>query len=294
LGNSRLSFRGMFGPAGAAQVTVNRRNLSPLSIALQLDLVNGTDHITGTVSDGSWTAELAGDRAVFNGKTQIAPQTGSYTFIIPGSDDSASEPQGHSYGTMSVTATGRVRLRGMLADNTKFSQSSAVSKHGQCPLYSSLYGGPGLVLSWLTFSNAPAHDLTGELLWTKPAMANTRFYPAGFNLQKTISGSRYDRPAKGVRVLDFANAELLLRGGNLTESIASRFTLGADNRITDLGTNRLSLSFSLSSGLFKGSVLNPATAKTLKLNGVLVQKRNAGYGCFLGSDQSGSVALREE
>jgi hypothetical protein len=43
--------------------------------------------------------------------------------------------------------------------------------------------------------------------------------------------------------------------------------------------------------LFKGSVVDPATGKTIKYNGVLFQKDGTGSGAFFGTDQSGKVVI---
>ena len=56
-------------------------------------------------------------------------------------------------------------------------------------------------------------------------------------------------------------------------------------------TNKTSLTFTLPTGLFKGSVTN-ANPKTISFNGVVLQKQNLGCGYFLGTNQSGRVQLR--
>jgi hypothetical protein len=71
-------------------------------------------------------------------------------------------------------------------------------------------------------------------------------------------------------------------------------TLGAGSKVT---TNsplpKLSLSFTLSSGLFKGSYTpTEAGAKAVSLAGAVMQKATNASGYFLGTNESGRVSLR--
>ena len=84
MGAVKYALKGRFDATGAATVTVARSGLNALTLSLQLDLYGGSDQVTGTVSDGVWTASLTGNRAVFNSTSHIAPQAGRYTVIIPG------------------------------------------------------------------------------------------------------------------------------------------------------------------------------------------------------------------
>jgi hypothetical protein len=68
---------------------------------LQLD-PSDSDKITGTVSDGDFTADLTANRAVFDGRQQTAPQEGVLMFIA-GSDDSSVAPGGDSVATVQAT-----------------------------------------------------------------------------------------------------------------------------------------------------------------------------------------------
>jgi hypothetical protein len=78
LGGKAYAFSGKFDAAGAAQATIKRGTLlPPLVLALQLDLTGGTDRITGTVSDSSFTAALSADQALPDGSSHFA--AGRYT-----------------------------------------------------------------------------------------------------------------------------------------------------------------------------------------------------------------------
>ncbi len=289
---TKYSLSGQFDSNGRATKVIARRNLSSLTVELQLDLAPGADRLTGTVSDGVWTAVLTADRAVFDGKTSIAPQAGQYTLIIPGDYTSTTEVGGYSYGTLTVSKAGAVSCQLFLADGTKLTPSGSVSKYGQWPLYASLSSGQGLIVSWLTFTNAPAEELTGDLVWTKPSTPNGRYYPNGFTLTTTLSGSQYTQPGKGANVLTLTEGYVALEGGDLAQNITDQITLGANNRVTDLSGNKLGLSFTPSTGLFTGHVTDPATRKPVSFNGVVLQKSNVGYGYFLGTSHSGQVLIQ--
>jgi hypothetical protein len=224
---------------------------------------------------------------VFDGRSNIAPQVGQYTMVIP----DQSTPDGNSYGTVTVDKAGRVRFSGSLADATRISQSASVSKNGQWPLFIPLYQGQGLIFSWVTFADSGTTDFSGDVSWIRPSLPRAKLYPEGFTAQAAISGSRYFRPARGESILNLAEATLALDGGNLDQPISDPVALDSNNRVTNLGTDKLSLSFSTSSGLFSGRVVDPNTSKSISFHGVVLQKQNIASGYFTGIDQSGQVVL---
>jgi len=141
------SLAGTFLADGTYSNSIARRGLSPLSVQLQLDL-SGGEMIAGTISDGIWTAQLAANRAHFS-KTIPAPQSGSYTLVIPGSDDATSQPGGDGAGTLKVDISGNITFTGTLGDGTKVSQHTFMSKDGQWPLFVSLYAKQGFLIGSL-------------------------------------------------------------------------------------------------------------------------------------------------
>src|SRR5436309_7954760 len=100
--------------------------------------MSSPNRMIGSVTSATWTARLAADRAVFDVKTNRAAQAGNYTIVIPGKENVATEPTGDGYGTASIDAGGSVRISGFLADGTKFSQTTTLSKDGQWPLFAAL------------------------------------------------------------------------------------------------------------------------------------------------------------
>jgi hypothetical protein len=213
---------------------------------------------------------------------------GSYTLAFPPDNPG---PGGYGYATAKVDAGGLVTWSGALADGTKVLQSSAVSRQGVWPLYAGPYTGKGVLLGWMRFAATDTSDLTGKAAWMKPAgVVAPANYPAGFtNLLDTV-GSAY-RQALGTRVLNFSLGELTLSGGGLGGDITRSVRLETSNRITNLSAQKLTLTLTPTSGLFRGSVPNPVTGRALPFQGVLFQKGTMGVGYFLNGTQAGQVEL---
>lgn len=279
---------GAFSAGGIYSNAIARRGLSPLNVQLQLDF-SGEEMITGTVSDGIWTAQLAANHAHFS-KTTPAPQSGSYTLVIPGSDDSTSQPGGNGAGTLKVDTSGNITFTGTLGDGTKVSQHTFMSKDGQWPLFVSLYAKQGFLIGGLTFdTNQPDTDLSGFGSWIKAPQLASKFYPEGFTLGPIAAiGSKYSFTA-GVPLVNWTDGQILLENGNLLPSITNALSIDTNNKIT--GTNKLAVAFTTATGAFHGSVINPDTGKPIAVNGVLLQKQNVGFGYFLGTNQTGGVFL---
>lgn len=292
LSGARYPISGQFNANGQAVATVTHGQVNLLTLSLSVDLSSGTDRITGTVSGGSWTAQLTTDRDVFDGKKRTPAQAGQYTLKIPGNLNSPTLPGGDSFVTATVDKSGGIRLSGSLADGTKITHSSAMSKNGQWPLYIPLYSRQGYIMSWISFvSGSSVQDLKGTLLWTKPSMTKETFYSGPFAISRSLTGCRFNASAEG-GLLGFSEGNLVLAGGNLAQSITNRIRLEASNRVTNLGTNKLSLTFMPATGLFKGSLAQAPRSKPLSFAGVALQKRHLGCGYFLGKDQSGQVLLQ--
>jgi hypothetical protein len=230
---------------------------------------------------------MSGYRNVFNSKTNLATQyAGNYTILIPGQTGSSSVPAGNGFGTVRVDLLGRVLFAGTLADGTKISQSSALSKDGQWPFYASVYSGSGATLSWLTFSNQANSDITGTLDWLKASTSSTPYYPGGFTTQINVVGSSYVAPTPGNNILNLNSGQVQFSGGNLSADFVNQVWLGANSKVDNLSANNLSMSFSPTTGTYKGTVMDPSSGLTFPFSGAILQKLNAGYGFMLGTDQS--------
>jgi hypothetical protein len=120
------------------------------------------------------------------------------------------------------------------------------------------------------------------------------YYPAGLTNEVTTEGARYTPPTNSLtRVIQMTNAVLIFDGGNLNVPLINAVMLTASNKVIDLSlTNKLSLSLTVSNGIFSGSVREPGLTRSNSFKGVLLQDENSGRGYFLGTNRSGSVILR--
>ena len=287
-----------FDAGGQVEFTVPTKQ-GTLTFNLQLSLTGpSSQQITGTVSDGAWTAGLTADRAVFSASTNKALNyEGHYTLAIAGSEDAAASPGGFGCATLSISPAGLITLAGNLADGTAISQSVSVSKDGRWPFHAAYPAAPagngGAVLGWLTFSNAPATALGGTLYWFRPAGKTPTVYQSGFtNLMVLAIGSAYNPADKPPLAL--TNGQVTLDGGNLPLAITNQIILESNGTITvsPPNTDKLALTINKTTGAISGSFANPSNPKqSIKINGVLLQNQTNAVGYFLGTSQSGAIML---
>jgi len=293
IGWARYGLSGQFDVDGKVSRVILRRFQNPLTVEFQVD-AGDPDLITGSVTDGTWTADLIADRAVFDGRTSISPDAGQYTMVIPGDFTSTNTPGGASFGIINIDKAGRIRFAASLADGTRISQSTTVSKGGQWPLYASLYWGDGAIFGWQLFNGSANTDISGDVTWIRPRLRWAWYYPDGFAVILSSTGSRYVRPPPGNKVLDLTTATIEFNGGNLDQGITNHVTLDSNNRIHNQSANGLRLGFSLSNGSFSGIVMDPITWDWIPFRGVVLQKQGIAAGYFFGWDQTGEVWMQAE
>lgn len=290
LAGKTLPFTGQAYANGTAQVRVVQDKTSSLLINLQFDMTGADPVVRGQISAPAWTAVLDVDRVV----TAAIPLAGTYTGVLPGLNTPTVSPAGYSTLTAVVLANGNVSVTGTLSDSVPVNQSGGITKHGEFPLYSTLYKGSGMLLGWLQFvTNGPNREIHGQdLVWQKLPVVTDKVYPAGFNLMTNLIGSAFKVPTKGTGVLNFSNAMLVVSGGNLTNEIRTGVQISNNMVKVRSGVlSNLSLTISTVNGAISGTFTDPQTRKVNKLTGVAVQGSNLGGGWFLGTNQSGSILL---
>ena len=293
LNGKQWSFTGSFGADGQATNTIVRRTDTTLTLVFHLGAGDQTDQVFGTLTDGSWTAVLSGDRAQFNARNP-APYAGNYTMILPGHDGDTSVPTGDSYGSVRITSAGVALFSGSLADGTKVSQIAPISKEGLWPFYSGLYANKGSLLGWVTVANAPADqpDLSGLVSWIKPPVPTSRYYSSGFTTESMATGSLYAKPGSPSTPIVALETNLVtFTGGDLSADFSNQFTLGLNSKAINVSINRMTLSFSLATGTFKGTVADPNTGAVMRFGGAVLQKFNTGSGSLMGGVQSSRALL---
>lgn len=287
IGLRKYPFSGKFNLDCMATNLIARRGTNPITLQLALD-TNGLDKVSGWVSEGSWVADLSGDRSTFHIRTNPAPWKGQYTMVLAGQDGDPQLPAGDSYGTVKVSASGLSIWAGKLADGTAISRSTPISKNGVIPLYVPLYRGQGSLLSWTAIEDRPTDDFTGESHWIKPSNLASSNFPSGFSFRSAIAGSRWVR-TNGVPMIELANSAVQFNVDG--REFGNPIEVALNGRITNLGTNRMSMTIVPGTGQFKGSIIDPGTGKSIAFGGSLLQKQNAGFGYFKSGYAFGRVTV---
>jgi hypothetical protein len=164
---------GVFDFSGNSSVTISRSSagLSNLVAVMHLDLVNGTQQITGTISSttasNAWTSPLVADRA-----TNAFPQlTGVNPLVF--SVVSGNSPT--NFGQLSgVVVNGVLSLSGVLGGTVAISQTVPISKDGDVPIYMIPYTQNCLLEGWI---NLAGGEVTGNITWVRPTNV---VMPVGF------------------------------------------------------------------------------------------------------------------
>ncbi len=291
MGN-RASLSGQLNSSGKDTRQIKAGSAGTLTVSLQVDLSGQSDVLSGNISSGTWSAPLLGHRAHYDGRLSIAPQAALYTVVIPGTNGSSTLPGGDSYATVTVDKAGGIKLSAMLADGTKLTQAAAISGDGAWPMFGSANSHSALA-GWLYFPGTPAAGFSGRLTWTDLASGAAKYYKSGFVYESDAQGSFYGAPPGEANVLTLTSGTLTLSGGGLAAGITNQLSFGVHNKVTGTSPSKLTFSFSVFSGLFKGSITDPANpkSKAIPFTGVVRQGVNAARGFFLGAGESGEVTL---
>ena len=287
-GKAAYPFSGSFLADGRTRISVPRTGLVPLI----LKLTNENARITGTVSDDTiWTSWVQAERAATGTAAQPTRWTGRYTVALPGGTDATLAPPGNGPGAVTVSSAGSLSLIGTLPDGTPLTYSTPVSTNGTWPLYVPLYRGKGGLFAWSQFDTSqPSESLSGLYVWIKRDSTATKLYTNGFVITNLLAGSAYRVPAGNTnRVLSLTNGVLVLSDGGLAAPATNEIALSARNLVTNLSTNKLTLTINKANGLFSGKETPPGAAKAVTFKGVVLQNQNSGTGYFINSNSAGSV-----
>jgi sugar lactone lactonase YvrE len=291
LGSSMVSFSGQFSQDGAyANSFVAKGFDSPFTVQLQLDL-SGAGTITGSVSNSGWSSPLVANQDIFSTANPPSQAFQRFSLVIPGGDDSSTQPGGNSTGTIILDGAGGVSFTGSLADGSPASQKTFISKHGLWPFYISSSSGQGVTLGWLTFSPGQKGTLTGQVYWERLPQANANLYQGGFNFTNgiPISASFYDWFVRVPTLILPNGGQVVLQQAGISPALTNYFTLSSQDNVSS--TNKLKLTITLNSGAFKGTAVDPANNLSIPISGVILTNQNAGFGFFINSNQSGSVCI---
>lgn len=290
-GGGSYAFTAKLNVEGEATVTIPRAGLAPLTLVLDLDVDGDSEQISGTLSDGDFTANFVADLA-----GSASEYAGRYTLSLPPSGEFGT-PDGTGWAVVSVSRTGVASLSGRLADGATISAAATVSRDGTVPIYRVLYSALGSISGTFRFRATASTDLDGSYYWHKPPQATAARYARAFSVENSIIGSRYTAPAAGQRVLALdavvGNAVVTLRDGGLEAPLAQSVTVSGVNAVKPIAPllRGFSAAIKTSNGAFSGTFTDPAQNVTRRFEGVFLQKQNAGFGYFLGVESSGRVSF---
>ena len=271
--NVKYKLKGEFDANGHFTGTIAPKNQLPADVDPQLVItaknafqVNGTVTVDGVV--GHLTTMKASD---------IAVRVGDYTLLVLADKADATSPQGNGYGTMKISQKASVKIKGVLADGTKWTAKSYITPDAEMPLFSLLYKKMGSLAGMVYFRDLSGiSDLDSEVIWHKPGE---------FNLMRSLIGSRYYH-AKGFRLIKNVeetspNTELILGTNNNIQSWGLEWT--QKNKLIYSGDEKIKLKIKKGSGMLSGNI--PDGNNTRKANGVVFQKQNLASGFATAKDE---------
>ena len=267
--------------------TAKHSDPTPLTLRVQLPF-DGSDTLSGTVSNENWVADLVADRAVFGSGNPATNYAGKYTMLIPGTNG-----LGDGYGMLTIDTYGTVKLAGgRLADGMTFGQKTSLSKNGAWPLFSAgdkakvaPQENRGTIMGWVTVSNAPNLGLRGDLVWLKKAGGAK--YPGGLSHQTRLLASPYADPGFNALVISLTGGQGMVfldeggLSGTLSNAVSLQLVSGKNQFVITNKVNQLSLSLTPKTGRLTGTFLDPVTMVTGSIRGVLLANQNGGGGYFL-------------
>ncbi len=306
IGTTRYTLKGQLGPDGSYTATVGGQ-----SLVLQVDVSQlGGDPSGGYEVDGSYGGDsFAAYHAVYNSVTNPAPEAGYYTLLLPAADSTdPTVPSGTGYATLKVGEGGSISITGALADGTSFSDGVFITGGNtlfidQFPIYIPVkYKSAGLLVGVMAFEAvAGVSDCDGELFWLKPSQTKG-LYKSGFTTTLLPVGSRYAAPLAGNLALDLTgaaqNATITLSEPDFTGDLVKNVLIGFGKpgvntaTVNNPAADLLTMSIKASTGIFSGTIIDPISNKSTKIQGALLYKQSIAGGYFLSPTQSGSVMLQ--
>ncbi|GEP44108.1 Calx-beta domain-containing protein [Brevifollis gellanilyticus] len=265
---------------------------------------NGTTNLTLDFTLGAVTGELSGslvtaapppppspaaaaiNNASLSGwRAQTATTlTGVHNFFaaVPGGPAST-VPEGTSYGSAKVAATGMTTIAGVTADGLAFTSSSPLAINGDLVLYQVLYKVPGSFMGVIKIANDAAHSMSGDITWSKPsqgAPTTDKLYATGWTADQAlvVRGGKY-RPAVGATLPMNAtastgnNARIVLQDGGIEALGANptiQFRIASATSLIVPAPHKLTLKND--TGLLTGSITlgTGAAKKSFNIQALLV------------------------
>ncbi len=348
LGGVTVPVSGVLSNAGVAKFKptngtsfdlIDRTEFDSYLGALTCSVSPGT--ATGTLSTaatgGTQLASFSARQNFYDGKTpattvQVASgllnltTKGVYNLALPTKEQSPVldhdlYPQGDGVTTVTLLTNGSVAVKGYLADGAPYAATGRLAADLTVALHTNLYRKSGSIAGYLKFDLVPAtSDVTGiaadgitagDMLWIRPALARSQYYPAGFTIHVDALGTKYTGPAsvnfgQGGDVLPTGgNASLVFEDGLLTSTTTKAVNVNSTTGLVTLiptTSTDYKLTLSATTGVFSGFFTHTDTKKPT-YSGVILNKgtNQGGFGYFLSipvstygaSGESGGLSLQQ-
>ena len=282
-GGRKFRIKSAFDHAGHVTFGIPK---TTISITLTLAISAPTGTVVGTITDGSTTAAVNTNLAIFT-KANPTPLAGTFNVLLPltGQNNDLQSAIGHGYAQITVKATGASSLVGKLSDGTALTAASSLNADGTLPVFALLYKKTGSLGGVVTFRTQATSGVDGPLDWFRPGLAVARL---------GLHGSRYVKPAAGGRALDLMNGlgKLRFSGGAIFATpVEKNLTIGTDNLVSFDAPDGTTLKIKTTSGLLSGKFVSPPGTKPKSFSGILQQAAKMGGGAYSGTAQTGLVEL---
>jgi len=304
LGSQTVAVKGQFDANGEVQIIIDQKPPKPdLTVDLALDLSDPNvpaPAITGTVSDGTNTYEIEGDRSA-DPKTFPAAVLARYAVVIDPPADTAL-PQGYGHGFLTVKKGGKATFIGKRNDGKPFAFAGTAGDGASWSFIKGFVPSPkGNVAATLSISDDGTNDLAGTFYWNKAASTKGLYQPA-FNVALAFVGSRYTAPGKTAHALTYtaiapapATAEIeLIDVDGLALSLSpltATFDAKDSFAATPVGADKFAGKTGRAAGTFSGSFILPGSTEKAKFSGVLLQRQNVSRGLFSTKAGTGAVTV---
>jgi hypothetical protein len=279
-------FSGTLNSSGQLVKTISTD--SPKGISVTLDMVQSGSGYALAASVTQNTVTLTALLPPF------APglAAGAYTIAFP--PPAGASWLGSGYALLIVSPSGAATVTGAMPDGAPFACSTAIDSGSQAAVYGLLYlpSNPGSIAGALAIGSGA--QVTGTLVWTKPAFASDGINPGPFTLTLTGSGGSYLQMHPTLNFnTPFNYGHLNLTGGNLNSAIVAAVTVNASNAASIVGAAQyhLSLTIQAATGLISGKFIDPVTGQPRSFHGAVLQGSGTAAGYFLGDSLSGAVSL---
>ncbi len=272
--------------SGSIPSTLGRR----YNVTLTLVDHGASSQINGQVSEPtlSMQSDVLLDRQSFDKVYDRCLAQGYYTFSTSGVDGNT--PVVLGYGTATIQPNGKANVVGTAGDGARWTLSTVIARRPEgllMPIYvnpypnrtgGAIYGDAKFLPDELHFASwQPDH--AHHVHWWKSPNLNDKLYPAGFGGPINMSGSIYREPAVNSPL--FTTTGPLVFNDGTGEYERTAFQL-LGNRIVMQGSDRVSITVNLKTGVFSGTYQPVAgSPRKDRLTGVIDRESQYGFGHWL-------------